>query len=219
MVAIADPNDFTPGDHLKVRRWWLDLIPYWHHGVYEGAGSVIDFGSGVWDGAARKTLGEFQDKSPSIDIEKHGRATFGTGYLFEADNPDQIVARGRFLVDVSPFPQSYNLIGLNCEHIANWCVVGSYCESHQTRFRLSHKGVRERRLPDLRLPKGTQRTADVAGRRCLRHPVDPRLAAGPLDVQPADQEVLRLGRAGVEAVPRRKRNCLTRLLARVGSRL
>jgi hypothetical protein len=134
MVAIADPNDFTPGDHLKVRRWWLGLIPYWHHGVYEGAGTVVDFGSGVWDGATRKTLREFQHQSPSIDIEKHGRATFGTGYLFEADSPDQIVARARFLLDVSPFPQRYSLIGLNCEHIANWCVVGSYCESHQTRF-------------------------------------------------------------------------------------
>jgi hypothetical protein len=26
-----------------------------------------------------------------------------------------------------------NLIGLNCEHIANWCAAGGYCESHQTR--------------------------------------------------------------------------------------
>jgi hypothetical protein len=134
MVEIADPNDLRPGDHLKARRWWLDCVPYWHHGVYEGTGRVVDFGSGVWDGATRKTLAEFQDKSSSIHVEKHGRIVLGTGYLFGADNPVQIVARARFLVDASPFPQHYNLIGLNCEHIANWCVVGSYCESHQARF-------------------------------------------------------------------------------------
>jgi hypothetical protein len=65
---------------------------------------------------------------------QHGRGTLATGYLFPAVEPEEIVARARFLLASSPFPQRYNLIGLNCEHIANWCAAGGYCESHQTRF-------------------------------------------------------------------------------------
>jgi hypothetical protein len=110
------------------------VLPYAHHGIYEGEGSVIDFGSGSWDGATRKTLSEFQDSSPAVNVVQHGRGTLTTGYLFPSVEPDEIVARAQFLLANSPFPQRYNVIGLNCEHIANWCAAGGYCESHQTRL-------------------------------------------------------------------------------------
>lgn len=134
VVEDCDSTTLKVADHLKVMRRHCDVVPYAHHGIYEGGGHVIDFGSGSWDGATRKTLTEFRGKSSAVKVVQHGRGTLATGYLFPAVEPKEIVARARFLVSNSPFPQRYNMIGLNCEHIANWCAAGGYCESHQTRF-------------------------------------------------------------------------------------
>jgi hypothetical protein len=62
----------------------------------------------------------------------HGRVTRLSGYLFEADEPWKIVARAEFMLKLQP-RLPYNLIGHNCEHIANMCVAGGYTESHQVR--------------------------------------------------------------------------------------
>jgi hypothetical protein len=134
VVEQCDLATLKVGDHLKVMRRRFDVVPYAHHGIYEGDGHVIDFGSGSWDGVTRKTLAEFRGKSLAVKLVQHGRGTLATGYLFPAVEPEEIVARARFLLANSPFPQRYNLIGLNCEHVANWCAAGGYCESHQTRF-------------------------------------------------------------------------------------
>ena len=134
MAYQSDASTLTPGDHLKVMRRRFDVLPYAHHGIYEGDGYVIDFGSGSWEGATRKELTVFQGNSRNVKVVQHGRGTLATGYLFPSVEPAEIVARARFLLANSPFPQRYNLIDLNCEHIANWCAAGGYCESHQTRF-------------------------------------------------------------------------------------
>ena len=134
MIEQCDPSTLRPGDHLKVMRRHFGVVPYAHHGIYESDGYVVDFGSGSWDGATRKALTEFQGKNLKVTVVLHGRGTLATGYLFPSVAPEEIVARARFLLAISPFPQRYNLIGLNCEHIANWCAAGGYCESHQTRL-------------------------------------------------------------------------------------
>ena len=133
MLKLADPSDFQPGDHVTVRRLCKQLIPYYHHGVYEGGGVVIDFGGDNTNHVKRVPLNDFQRTSPTVEVVAHGRGTMMSGYLPEAGPRDEILARARFLVEFGQLPQRYNLPGFNCEHVANWCVVGRYCESHQIR--------------------------------------------------------------------------------------
>ena len=45
---------------------------------------------------------------------------------------DEIVARAEWLIGKCP-KDRYNLVGSNCEHVANWCVTGGYFESLQAR--------------------------------------------------------------------------------------
>jgi hypothetical protein len=133
MVDLANPSQFKAGDHLKVRRLYKGVIPYAHHGVYEGDGMVIDFGGDAIDRVKRTSLEFFQRTSPRVEVVSHGRYTLTTGYLPAAGSRNEILARARCLIGYRPLPQPYNLVGFNCEHIANWCVAGGYCESHQTR--------------------------------------------------------------------------------------
>lgn len=125
---------FQPGDHLQVRQW-LGALPYYHHGIYVSDDRVIQFGPGIAGKAHAKIeavkLGDFELHGPA-EVVRHGRVTTLSGYLFEADEPWKIVARAEFLLELQPRP-SYNLIGHNCEHIANMCVAGAYTESHQVR--------------------------------------------------------------------------------------
>lgn len=132
-MGLADPAQFTPGVHLKAARCRWGVILYAHHGIYEGDGHVIDFGAGSWDRVTRVTLEHFRGQSAAVEVVRHGRATLTTGYLFPAVAPEEIIARAHCLLAQATLPQRYNLIGLNCEHIANWCAAGGYCESHQTR--------------------------------------------------------------------------------------
>lgn len=141
MVDLADPSQFKPADHLKVRRWYAGVIPYSHHGVYEGGGTVIDFGGDATDQVERVSLACFQRTSPHVEVVPHGRHTLTTGYLPRAVSPDEILARARCLIGHRPLPQPYHLVGFNCEHIANWCVAGGYCESHQTRHVFALKAM------------------------------------------------------------------------------
>ncbi len=56
----------------------------------------------------------------------------GPPWLPEADAPEKVIQRARWLVTNHP-PRRYNLIGYNCESAANFCATGWYTESHQTR--------------------------------------------------------------------------------------
>jgi len=112
-------------------------VPYTHHGVYVGdpiGREVVQFGGGVAGKPDARvgfaTLAEFENGDRS-ELVPHGRYE-GIHWLPAADPPERIVERARWLADHSAElpPQPYNLIGHNCEHIANWCVCG-YTESHQ----------------------------------------------------------------------------------------
>lgn len=125
---------FQPGDHIQVRQW-LGAFPYYHHGIYVSDDRVIQFGPGIAGKANAKIeavmLSNFERHAPA-EVVRHGRAFALSGYLFEADEPWKIVARAEFLLELQP-RLPYNLIGHNCEHIANMCVSGGYTESHQVR--------------------------------------------------------------------------------------
>jgi Lecithin retinol acyltransferase len=122
---------FKPGDHLQVRR----QLPYSHHGIYVSDDRVIQFGGGIFDKPRAKieavSLEQFE-RGGAAEVVEHGRRRRITGYLFEADEPWKAVARAEFLLKLQP-KLPYNLIGHNCEHIANMCASGGYTESHQTR--------------------------------------------------------------------------------------
>ncbi len=127
---------FQTGDHLRVRRAWHG-IPYTHHGVWVGGApgyEIVQFGGGVGgrkpDGVGYTSLDDFS-RGAEAELVSHGRYE-GIHWLPAADPPERIVERARWLADNAAElpPQPYNLIGHNCEHIANWCVCG-YTESHQ----------------------------------------------------------------------------------------
>ena len=122
---------FPPGAHLQVRR----RLRYNHHGIYVRDDRVIQFGGRISDKPIAKieavSLREFE-RDGIAEVVRHGHRTWLSGYLFEPDEPWKIIARAEFLLKLQPKLQ-YNVVGHNCEHIANMCVAGGYTESHQVR--------------------------------------------------------------------------------------
>jgi hypothetical protein len=124
---------FQPGDHLQVRRPMM----YYHHGIYVSDDRVIQFGSGVTL-ANKRTVGI--NAVPLKDFEQGGTATtvrhdYGspfTGWHPPADESWKTVERAEFLLGLQP-RLPYNLIGHNCEVVANMCVSGGWAESYQAR--------------------------------------------------------------------------------------
>jgi Lecithin retinol acyltransferase len=124
---------FQPGDHLQVQRPRL----YYHHGIYVSDDRVIQFGSGVTL-TNKRTVGI--NAVPLKDFEQGGTAAtvrhdYGspfTGWHPPADESWKIVERAEFLLRLQP-RLPYNLIGHNCEVIANMCVSGGWTESYQAR--------------------------------------------------------------------------------------
>ena len=110
---------------------------YYHHGIYVTDERVIQFGSGVMllnkgDTAIDAvTLRDFEQRS-TAEVVRHGYESWFTGHHPAADEPWKIIARAEFLLKLQP-KLPYNLIGHNCEIIANMCVSGSWTESYQVR--------------------------------------------------------------------------------------
>jgi hypothetical protein len=127
---------FQSGDHLRVRRAWHG-IPYTHHGVWVDGppgDEIVQFGDGEGgrkpEGVGYASLEGFE-RGARAELVPHGRYE-GIHWLPHADPPERVVERARWLAEHAAElpPQPYNLIGHNCEHVANWCVCG-YTESHQ----------------------------------------------------------------------------------------
>jgi hypothetical protein len=122
---------FRPGNHLQVRRPLL----YNHHGIYISDDRVIQFGGGIylWDkhraALDAVSLADFE-KNGTAKVVRHGRSSWF--YDPPADEPWKIIERAEFLLKLQP-RLPYNLIGHNCEHIANMCVSGGWTESYQVR--------------------------------------------------------------------------------------
>jgi hypothetical protein len=124
---------FEPGTHLQVRRPRL----YYHHGIYVSDDRVIQFGSGVslvnkrGVGISAVPLKDFEQGGTAAPV-RHGYYSWFTGWHPSADVSWKIVERAEFLLDLQP-RLPYNLIGHNCETIANMCVTPGWTESYQTR--------------------------------------------------------------------------------------
>ena len=124
---------FQPGDHLRVQRPRL----YFHHGIYVNEDRVIQFGSGItlWNkhglGINAVRLADFED-GRTATVVRHGYESWFTGHHPAADEPWKVIERAEFLLKLQP-RLPYNLIGHNCEIIANMCASGSWTESYQVR--------------------------------------------------------------------------------------
>jgi hypothetical protein len=124
---------FQPGDHLHVQRPSL----YFHHGIYVSDDRVIQFGSGVnlvnkrGVGINAVSLQDFEQVG-TARVVRHGYETWLSGWHTSADESWKIVERAEFLLKLQP-RLPYNLVGHNCEIIANMCVSGGSTESYQAR--------------------------------------------------------------------------------------
>ena len=124
-------STFNPGDHLQVHR----KLGYNHHGIYISDDRIIQFGGGIFDkphaAIEAVPLKQF-DPYGTAEVVRHDRIMWPGGWLPPADPPHKVIARAEFLL--ANFPDlPYNLIGNNCEHIANCCASGGWTESHQVR--------------------------------------------------------------------------------------
>jgi hypothetical protein len=125
---------FKPGDHIQVWRRGI----YWHHGIYVSDDRVIEFGGGsLWDKQSAVvrpvTLATFENTGTAVVVPHPRRFLLGLGMGLPDPLPrDEIVARAEWLIGKCPKGR-YNLVGSNCEHVANWCITGGYFESLQAR--------------------------------------------------------------------------------------
>jgi Lecithin retinol acyltransferase len=125
---------FRPGDHLRVRR----PRGYDHHGIYVRDDRVIQFGSGIrlWDKSRTAvnavTLTEFEQGRTAMVVRSGYESLLGTGYHPPADAGWRVVARAEFLLKLQ-HRLPYNLIGHNCEIIANICASQNRTKSYQVR--------------------------------------------------------------------------------------
>jgi HRAS-like suppressor 3 len=128
---MTGQSEFSYGDHLMARR-----PGYAHHGIYISDDRVIDFGgfdpgSVHRNGVRPVTLQQFS-RGRKVEVVRHpssGRM-FGPNWLPGPLPPERIVAEAERLAQIG-FAGKWTLFGSNCEHVANWCVTGTYFESLQ----------------------------------------------------------------------------------------
>jgi hypothetical protein len=124
---------FQPGNHLQVQRPSL----YYHHGIYVSDDRVIQFGSGV-SLVNKRSVGinavplEDFERGGTATAVRHGYESWFSGWHPPADESWKMVERAEFLLKLQP-RLPYNLIGHNCEIVANMCVSGGWTESYQAR--------------------------------------------------------------------------------------
>ena len=105
-------------------------IPYEHHGIDCGDGSVIHY-----------------SKAGEATVSRTAQATFARGspvYVKSQSTafiPSVVVARAESRLG----EQQYDLFFNNCEHFANWCKTG-----HSECFQISNLGLR---LDQIKLPE------------------------------------------------------------------
>ena len=105
------------GERLEVRRWLAgSAIPYWHHGIDMGDGTVVharphDFRNPFGGGSVVQTsLAEFADGE---DV----RTTATPAAVFP---PEEVARRAAAHVG----RDGYCPVVANCEHFATWCATG-----------------------------------------------------------------------------------------------
>jgi hypothetical protein len=107
----------------------------WPHVISDGGNRRHNAGITLFDKArtavSAVTLEEFENGG-TASVVRHGYESPFTGHYPAAAEGWKVVARAEFLLKLQP-RLPYNLIGHNCEIIANMCASGSWTESYQTR--------------------------------------------------------------------------------------
>jgi hypothetical protein len=80
---------------------------------------------------AAVSLAEFENGG-TAEVVRHGYESRFTGHHPPTDEGWKAVARAEFLLKLQP-RLPYNVVGHNCEIIANMCASGSWTESYQVR--------------------------------------------------------------------------------------
>ena len=112
-------------------------VPYQHHGIDCGDGSIIHYRKVGTATVARTSTTVFARGSPVYTLPQ------SVSFI-----PDVVIARAESRLG----EQRYNLFFNNCEHFANWCKTGENISPQLNEFGL--------RLDQIKLPSGlTQRAA------------------------------------------------------------
>ncbi|MGI9470777.1 MAG: lecithin retinol acyltransferase family protein, partial [Rubripirellula sp.] len=149
------------GDHLFVWRRCKG-IPFQHHAVDIGDGTVVHFtdGSGGVAGPGGN-FADFEVCRTSFDvITRDGQDKVHRISHADALDRDEIVARAIGLVG----RRGYDLLFDNCEHFAVWCVLGSE-ESRQVQVAVERLGAASVKALVAGAARGATR---VGGRGLLR---------------------------------------------------
>jgi hypothetical protein len=131
-MPLSEPP-FQPGDQLRVRR-----RGYWHHGIFIREDRVIEFGGRILDkpnATIRSVPFDAFANGGIVERVEHGeqRRLLWMSVMDFPDLPaDQVIDRAEWLVSQQFSRGLYQLIGANCEHVANWCKTGA-AESYQSR--------------------------------------------------------------------------------------
>lgn len=113
-------HTFNPGDHLKSHRG-----TYWHHGIYEGWGRVIDL-----TGDARKEWQTAEVRRRSLEDFCAGNGAEVVPYS-GARPTHEVLENARSRIG----QKGYSLLNWNCEHFAVWCKTNR-AESFQVNVAL-----------------------------------------------------------------------------------
>jgi hypothetical protein len=101
------------GDHVWV--WFQSPVPFRHHGIDCGDGTVIHYFAESW----RKQEAAIQ-RTPMSDFSR-GAAVHVIRFAV-AHAPDEVVRRAESRLG----ERRYNLLFHNCEHFARWCKTGDH---------------------------------------------------------------------------------------------
>jgi hypothetical protein len=102
------------GDHLVTPR-----TGYTHHGIYIGGNDVIHY-AGFSDGMKKDRIA-----ITSLEEFKNGHSVTVNNYLSRTYDYEEAVERAYSRLD----EDWYNVLVNNCEHFANWCVMGVHSSS------------------------------------------------------------------------------------------
>jgi hypothetical protein len=134
-------------------------LGYTHHGIYVGAGRVVQYGGLSWGlrrGPVEEvSLSEFCQGRP-VWVRVEGSAWF---------DPLEVVRRARLRLG----EDRYSLLTNNCEHFCEWCVRGQP-RSYQIEGRTAgHRGALLKLVEWLARPRSRHPEAGAGDRLCARN--------------------------------------------------
>jgi hypothetical protein len=143
-----DPEREPPlGAHIVTPRRW-----YTHHGIYVGAGRVVQYGGLSW-GLRRGTVEEVPlsqfAQGHQVWVRLMGSSWF---------DPHEVARRARMRLG----EDLYSVLTNNCEHFCEWCVHGEH-RSYQVDERVAGYRFMLLRLIELLARTRPPRRGSVAG--------------------------------------------------------